>query len=615
MAGRRWIVGLGLLGLALRLLHLVTIRDSPFSTHLMLDPRFYDAWAQQIVAGTAPADRAFFQDPLYAYVLAAIYAVAGHRPLLVLALQLVLGAGVAPLVLAGARRWVGEAAARTAGVLAAIYPPSIFYEGILEKTALTTVLLALAFALASRALTHRRPRPWLLVGALLGLAALNRGNLVLVVPLCAAALGARRGWACGGLLLAGTACVIAPVTLRNRLVGGEWVLTTANAGQNFFIGNNPSNTVGDYQPLPFVGANPLHEERDFEREAERRAGRDLRPGEVSRYWMREGLAWVRSAPGAWLALGWRKLRSYWGIYEVPDNLDYYLYRRTAPVLRWPLPGFGVVAPLGLLGLVLAVRRNAWLSLLALFVAGYVASVVAFFVFARFRMAMMPALFVFAGVGAVELLRRARLARGGSWKPLGIAASAGLAAMAFVDLPVRGPADSLPFRWAQALRLPTRPETSATAHYNLGLAYASAAKDAAEDAELLHRAEEELRSSLQEDSRWAKVHLELGKVLARQGRNAEAIACYRRGLELEPAQYVAWHALGLLERRVGDPAAAESAFRRALQLQPRHAPSATRLGEVLLEQGRPAEAAAAFSQALALDPRDAAARAGLERSRQ
>ena len=70
---------------------------------------------------------------------------------------------------------------------------------------------------------------------------------------------------------------------------------------------------------------------------------------------------------------------YWGAYELPDNLDLYLYRESAPMLRLPLPGFGTVAPLGLLGALLALSRRGWPRALLLFVAVYCGSVVAFFV--------------------------------------------------------------------------------------------------------------------------------------------------------------------------------------------------------------------------------------------
>ena len=53
-------------------------------------------------------------------------------------------------------------------------------------------------------------------------------------------------------------------------IGNELVLTTAQAGQNFYIGHNP-DANSTYIKLPFVHPDPLHEQEDFKKEAEREA--------------------------------------------------------------------------------------------------------------------------------------------------------------------------------------------------------------------------------------------------------------------------------------------------------------------------------------------------------
>ncbi|HXV76747.1 MAG TPA: tetratricopeptide repeat protein, partial [Candidatus Polarisedimenticolaceae bacterium] len=126
------------------------------------------------------------------------------------------------------------------------------------------------------------------------------------------------------------------------------------------------------------------------------------------------------------------------------------------------------------------------------------------------------------------------------------------------------------------------------------------------------AEAELRAALAEQHQ-SKYHVELGKVLARQNRDREAIAAYLAAERLEPRDYRIPHALGLLHRRTGDLASSAAALGRALRLEPRHTPSAVRLGEVLLESGRATEAAEAFRYALQNDPDNREAREGLMRA--
>lgn len=625
-----WPITLFGAALLLRLAHVATIVHSPFFTRLGLDPLAYDEWGRRIAAGSWLGDRIFYQDPLYPYFLGVVYAAFGHRLLVVTVLQAILGAIVPVLVFRASDRWIGRSAAVAAGWIAALYGPAVYYEGLVLKTWMEAFFMAAALAALSRALVASSPRSFALTGFLFGIGSLARANFLLLVPALGAWIlvdrksrGDREGtrgrdvrpWIPLLAMVAGAGIVVAGSAVRNRVVGGEWVLTTSQAGPNFYLGNNALNRSGEYEPLPFVAANPKHEEQDFAREAERRTGRSMGATEVSRYWFREAFAWIENHPADWMRLTWRKLRVYAGAYEVPDNLDYYLYLETAPVLRLPLPGFGLVAPLGIVGGFLLARRSGWPRALLVVLTFYSASVILFYVFARYRIAMTPVLFPLAGWALTESFRRVRgvLRRKTEPRTLVVLLGGVAAAFAFVHLPVRAPATYWTFRIARAVGLPARPETTATAHYNLGLAYAKEAAASDTPDELLGRAEEELREALRQDPRFAKVHVELGKVLARSGRNREAIEAYEASLRVEPLLWRTHHSLGLLYRRVGDPGRAQAAFRRAAELEPRQADSWVGLGELLLREGRSAEAEAAFRRALDIAPASESARRGLEAS--
>lgn len=576
----------------------------------------------RIASGVLIGDRPFFLDPLYPYFIAAIYALAGHSYLAVGIVQALLGALVPPLLYWAARCWFEEPVPLLAGLMALVYLPSIFFGGILMKPGLSLFLVTAGLGLLSRALAGGGRGTWLAAGVVFGLAALTRGNLVLVLPIVLAwialrkplegrpAAGARWGEALPFAI--GVALMLSLSAMHNYAAAGEFILTTANGGQNFFIGNNPTNHTGEYQELPFVDPNPKYEQRDFEREAERRAGRELTDREISRFWFAEAWRWVRAHPGDWVGLEWRKLRSYWGAYEIPDSLNYYLYSEYAPLLRLPLPGFGLVGPLGLAGAALALRRRGWPRLLLIFTAAYTLSTILFFVFSRFRMVGMPVLFVLASFAAVELVRRwrAALARREGFGPALAASALFLVFFVFVNVPVRAVADSRGYRLASALGVPTQLETTGPAHFNLGVVWAALAKNAADPGPLLHQAEDELREAIRLDPRYSKFFVELGKVLAREERTAEAIETYQRAAVMEPQDWRIQHSLGLLYKRSADRAAAEAAFRRAFDLAPRQTASADELGRLLLESGRKAEAAHFFRQALDVKPDDRAAREGL-----
>jgi hypothetical protein len=208
---------------------------------------------------------------------------------------------------------------------------------------------------------------------------------------------------------------LVPVAWRNHHVSGQWVLTTAQAGQNFYTGNNPTNPYGAYGAVPFVRGNPYFEEVDFRTAAETRAGRPLTAREVSRFWFAEAFTHMRAQP--WFATRalLRKAALFWNDFEISDNQDQYLVARHSWVMRLPLLGFGWVAPLALLGAVAGFRTNRSVRLLCAFVVVYAAAVIAFFIFSRYRIQVVPALLPLAALGAADLAGRVRRAE---WRAVG-----------------------------------------------------------------------------------------------------------------------------------------------------------------------------------------------------
>ena len=630
----RALIVLFALALLPRLLHLLTIRDSPFFSTLYIDPLMYDEWGLRIAGGEWLSERPFFLDPLYPYFLGTIYAVFGHSYTAVIAIQSLLGALAAPLVFLAAVRWFDRPVAWVAGVIAAIYIPGIYFGGLIMKPGLSVFFSALLLWQLSKGLAQRcGVLHWVLTGVVFALAALTRGNLVVTIPLIGIWLLLERGLdrirerdrlVETGALLAGAAAILMLPALHNYKAGGEFILTTANAGANFYIGNNPTNETGEYQQLPFVRPNPKWEQIDFTNEALRRSGREtMTDREISRFWFSESSGWMRQDPGASVALMWKKVRRFWGAYEIPDSVDYLLYAEHAPVLRVPIPGFGLLAPLCLTGFVLAARRRGWPRFLLVWTALYSATVIVFFVFSRFRMVVAPALYVLAAYACVEFYARAGAWRRGrgSFASIAVPVAVFLVFFGFVNLPVRARVDSWSYRIADAVGIPTWPETSAQGHYNLGVALAAKAKvaaDAGDEARAdayLAQAEQRLQRTidLRGDGAFAIDYAELGKVLARRGRHTDAIEAYTHAERIEPRDYRNPHAIGILHAREGDTSRSVEAFARALKLWPGHLAGANRLGEGLLELGRYAEARDAFEHALRIDPRNERATQGLRRA--
>jgi Tfp pilus assembly protein PilF len=97
---------------------------------------------------------------------------------------------------------------------------------------------------------------------------------------------------------------------------------------------------------------------------------------------------------------------------------------------------------------------------------------------------------------------------------------------------------------------------------------------------------------------------LAVVLGGLGRDAEAIASYRRALELDPANVDGWANLAFEYEVVGNPAVAENAAREALRLRPDDPRALASLAIALQVRGDRDGARRALERLRALDPKTA-----------
>jgi superkiller protein 3 len=91
----------------------------------------------------------------------------------------------------------------------------------------------------------------------------------------------------------------------------------------------------------------------------------------------------------------------------------------------------------------------------------------------------------------------------------------------------------------------------------------------------------------------------GRTLAARGRLNEAIAAYRRAIQIDPNLAVAHNNLGIVLARQGRLQEAADAYREAIRLDPNLANAYNNLAEVLQDLGQPQEADQAQAQASAI----------------
>ena len=166
-----WIV----LGVALvvRLVYFfLNSRSNPAFDFLIMDSKYIDAWAQAIASGH-PGDSVYFRGPLVPYLFALVHKLGGGVAGVVLVNHLA-GTLTCGLVWLFAREYFGRAVALTAGLVAALYWPFVYFEGevLIEPVYMTLVVLSL-WRLA-RAVAQPSMARLVIAGACVGLTALAR---------------------------------------------------------------------------------------------------------------------------------------------------------------------------------------------------------------------------------------------------------------------------------------------------------------------------------------------------------------------------------------------------------------------------------------------------------
>ena len=337
-----------------------------------------------------------------------------------------LGIGSVLLIALAARSVFGSGAALAAGLLAATYRPFLLREELLVSEPLVVFLGALGLVLTLRA-GKSWPRA-LAAGLVLGAGLLARPTLLPIAALVWLGFGRRFGRGFGGGLARGrhdfltskkihtgtttgsalvvTLCAalgialaVAPATLRNAMVAGKpLTLITAHGGETFYVGNRRGADGSNLQP-DFVRSGPRTEHEDFRREASRRLGREVDLATSSAFWRRQAWAEIAADPGGWIRLLGKKAWLLANDYEKGDNEDPATLRALIPAAALPLPGFGLVLALALLG-ALAIRGhdNPMKSFLGLAALAYAAGCLLFFVTGRYRLPLAVPLLIVAGEG-------------------------------------------------------------------------------------------------------------------------------------------------------------------------------------------------------------------------
>jgi Tfp pilus assembly protein PilF/4-amino-4-deoxy-L-arabinose transferase-like glycosyltransferase len=669
------VIAVFVIAAVLRLVYFFEFNDVPFFDHPVGDSRIYHERALDIAAGDLVGREAYFHSsPLYPYLMALVYSVFGDSFTALRILQFLFGSVNCVLIYLLTRRvapWA-PAAPLAAGVAAALYGTLAFFDGDLLMIPLVLTftcasLLLLTFLVDPEAKIDEgsatMPRGWkppllaLASGVLLGMAGLGKPNVLLFAPFALiwiftgfaglAGFGrsfVARRWPAAILFTIGCVAAVTPITLRNYAVSNDFVLVSSNAGVNFYIGNN-EKAEGIYMLPPESGLDNTRLYLSSREAAETATGREsLKPSEVSAFWTSQALDFFRERPGDALALLGHKFRLFWNHYEIPNHHNkYFLTIHYTPFLSVLFVGFKLVAPLAVMGIVLAVMTLAYSAVMRLylgFVVVYMVSLVPFFITARYRLPVVPFLIIFAVVGAWKLVEALQKKR---WRRGGIAAGVGIATAVFVswpmmdydfgfnhtvvgtvysDLATEEPDDAADYIELAILEYKTALELrplSVDAHYNLGIAYQrigyySGAVEELEAAVRLQPTHTYASKALAEAERVLaetgdridatavpKTMFERGVDYTKRKQREQAGLMYSQVLKSDPHHPGAWSQMGTMRFDEGNYREAIRLFKKGLSYKPDHFVLNNNIAGAYYKRGDTKRARRHWEKCLEIDP--------------
>lgn len=572
------------LAFIVRFLFLLQIAGTPIFNLLMNDAAIYDIWAQNIVKGNWLGSNAFFQAPLYPYFLAILYKIFTHNLFWIRLVQIIMGSVSCVLISLAGKHLFSEGAGIAAGLIIAIYPTAIFFDFIIQKAFLGLFFMALLILVLCKSMRDQGSyKIWLFAGIIMALLGLTRENAFVLLPVIIIwliihfrHLSLMDRISKAGLFLLGVIIILSPVAIRNKMVSGEYIITTFQFGTNLYIGNT-QGADGLYRPLIWGEGDTSAEMKNAIDIAQGALGRHLSPSEVSHYWTKKALSYIISHPREWMLLMFKKWRLLLNSLEIGDTEDIYTYAMHSGLLKVliTLFHFGVITTLAILGICVTLKQWRRLWLLYIMICSYAASVTFFFIFSRYRYPIMAILAIFAGAGTIKAIELFRMR---AYKILLPAFTVTLLFAIFINWPVMA-----------------KPEEQMIAggHYNFGNALLDKGKpDMA--IKYYNTALKYLPFNVQVLNNLGKAHQLLGNL-------NEAMTYYIKAIEIKPDFAVPYHNIGLILTNSRMYEAAISHYLQALKYQPDSIKSHYQIAIPLMKTGRIEEAIKHYYEVLRLAP--------------
>ncbi|MHC4860333.1 MAG: tetratricopeptide repeat protein, partial [Planctomycetota bacterium] len=352
-------------------------------------------------------------------------------------------------------------------------------------------------------------------------------------------------------LAAGALLVVLPVTIRNYVVGKDFVLVTWSLGTNLYNSNNERSWTEGRMASKELRPHPILIEHDSVRIAEEEEGRPLKPSEVSSFWVRRTLDGAGEDPGKAVGFLGRKLLYFLQSFELPSSYHYEAQREQTKFLRHIPGSFGTVCTLALVGLlVVALRRRRAAPLIYLFLA-YAVGLAIFYPLGHYRAPVLPAVIPLAAVGLLHILETATLGRPRTFLMVVLALVVALGVTHSVPL-----AEKLGIGGVGGY-----PDDRAVFYYNQGL------------------------------------------FMIGQGKDLEAERSFRMARERDPTSFLPDLGMAFLARSRGERATEQIYLEKVLRRRPRDALALVHLGGNLFDRGQREAGLRMAEEAARIAPKD------------
>jgi tetratricopeptide (TPR) repeat protein len=373
------------------------------------------------------------------------------------------------------------------------------------------------------------------------------------------------------VIFIGVALPLLLISFKHFAAEGSFDSFGAHGGINFYVGNNPGANGTFKPPMGFTpSAEGLSE--DSAKYAESVYGRRLSAAAVSGFWYNKAFSYITAHPFRWSNLVLRKFVLFWNKTELGDVADYYLIKNDLFLLKFNPFVFGLIAPLGMLGMFLARRDMRKAFLLYAGVASFLFSCLLFFVNSRYRLSAVPFLIIFAGFAVWAVCQQVLQKNG--FRRVALYAAFLLVFLAFSNVTVISADTCTPL-------------------YNLSVIYARRG--------MYDEAIGVSKKLLKQGWSMPMVHFNLGVCFYGKKMHKEAAVEFNEAVRLNPKDYDSHFNLGLIYYEQKDIKKAFKEFEASLRGSDKDLASHYWLGKIHEEQGHYKAAKEEYMAALKINP--------------